>query len=284
MPFRAVFLKFRCIFVQIRRPLWGLHRADSAKSDVISCSCVHKNPPCIRAAMTGFPTRFRAAKQINSDFISCSKTKISDVISCTHLLTTKPGSSLPMPRTDKSTISCVSSSASKGTPCDAENDRFCGKCGKLDESHVSFLRQKSNSLPVFSRLPALLKADSGCFRMHRRMFYCTVQSRICSKFSLIFVFGRMRFAARRKVGIRTVSSFAGAAPGFLPRCLSPRIEMRESAVLAPDLLRIRAKSLFVRSEIRLILRHNLFHSDIFQPPGWRISARFRWMFPNLPME
>ena len=89
-----------------------------------------------------------------------------------------------MPRTGKSTISCVSSPASKGTPCDAENDRFCGKCGKLDESHVSFLRQKSNSLPVFSRLPALLKADSGRFRMHRRMFYCTVQSRISAPFLL----------------------------------------------------------------------------------------------------
>ena len=186
-----------------------------------------------------------------------------------------------MPRTGKSTISCVSSPASKGTPCDAENDRFCGKCGKLDESHVSFLRQKSNSLPVFSRLPALLKADSGCFRMHRRMFYCTVQSRICSKFSLIFVFGRMQFAARRKVGIRTISSVSSTAPGFLPRCHPPCTRMRYSAGLAPDLLRIRTKSSYVRSAIRFVMRHSSFHSDIFRPPGWRIPVRFFWLLSKL---
>ena len=206
------------------------------------------------------------------------------MISCTHLLTTKPGSSLPMPRTGKSTISCVSSPASKGTPCDAENDRFCGKCGKLDESHVSFLRQISTTLPVFSRLPALLEVNSSCFCMHRRMFYCTVQSRICSNFSSIFVFGRTKIAARRKVGIRTISSVSSAALVILPRCLPPCTRMRCSAGLRLIFYKSVRKALM--SDLRSALLCGTVH--FIRTFSVHLAGTYRRIpvgcFPNLPSE
>ena len=189
-----------------------------------------------------------------------------------------------MPRTGKSTISCVSSPASKGTPCDAENDRFCGKCGKLDESHVSFLRQKSNSLPVFSRLPALLKADSGCFRMHRRMFYCTVQSRICSNFSSIFCFWPHVICCTTQS--RNTDNFTcfQRSTGFLLRCLPPCTRMRCSAGLRLIFYKSVRKALM--SDLRSALLCGTVH--FIRTFSVHLAGAYRCVsfgcFPSLPSK